>query len=56
MAFWFSLMLGVGVVAWVYSKIMHRSNSTQSSIIAAGVVGIIAFIVFFIILKISFHM
>ena len=43
-----SFLFALGVGAWVYSKAQKRNGGlAQQSLIAAGVVGFIAFIVFF---------
>ena len=41
-------LLGLGVGGWTYAKTMRRTgNNTQSSLILAGVVGFIAFVIGF---------
>ena len=42
-----ALIFAAGISAWVYSKMRHRTNSGQTSVIIGAVVGIIAFIVFY---------
>lgn len=47
-----AFMLAIGVAAWVYNKLMSSTgNNTQSSLIAAGVVGGLLFIISLIILR-----
>lgn len=42
-----SFIFAVGVAAWVYNQAQKRFGGiTQKSVIVAGVVGVIAFIVF----------
>ena len=42
-----SLFFAAGVTAWVYNKFMRRTNHVRSSAIVAGLVGVIALIVFY---------
>ncbi len=43
-------MLGAGVAAWTYSKIMRSTgNNTQNALIVAGVAGVFAFVLALII-------
>jgi len=46
----FSLFFAIGVAAWVYNKTTQRTGNTKTSLTTAGVVGLIAFFVFFTIL------
>lgn len=47
----FALFFAIGVGAWIYNKTAQRTgNNTKTSLTTAGVVGLIAFIVFFTIL------
>ncbi|MCX6727409.1 MAG: hypothetical protein WCO19_04155 [Candidatus Saccharibacteria bacterium] len=46
--FLLSLLFSLGVGAWVYGKSQRRNGGlTQQSLVAAGIVGFMAFIVFF---------
>jgi hypothetical protein len=39
-------LLGLGVAAWIYSQMMRRTGgNNQSSLVIAGIVGLIAFVV-----------
>jgi uncharacterized protein with PQ loop repeat len=53
----FALLFAIGVTAWMYSKMSQRTGSSNAkpAIIMSLVVGIIAFIVFFTILKFFLH-
>jgi len=43
-----ALIFGIGVGAWVYNKAQRRSGGlTQQSLIVGGIVGFIAWLVFF---------
>jgi hypothetical protein len=42
-----SLLFAVGSTAWIHSKFMRRTNNGKSSLVAAVVIGVIAFIVFY---------
>ncbi len=42
----FSFIFGVGVGAWVFNKMRHRTESSQTSVIVAIIVGAVAFIIF----------
>jgi len=46
-----SALFSIGIATWVYVKFSQRSNNPRSSIMAAVVTGIIAFIVFFTVLR-----
>jgi hypothetical protein len=47
-----ALMLSVGSAAWVYSKFMNSTgNNTKTALTAAGVVGVILFVIALIILR-----
>jgi len=46
-----ALLFAVGVTTWIYAKFMRRTNHGRTSLIAAGVIGVIAFIVFFTLFK-----
>ncbi len=40
------LLLGAGVAGWIYAQVMKRTgNNTKQSLIAAALVGFIAFLV-----------
>lgn len=46
--FFTSFIFAIGVGAWVYNKTQNRTGGlTQKSLTAAGVVGVIAFVIFF---------
>ncbi|GAC1393152.1 MAG: hypothetical protein NVSMB46_10050 [Candidatus Saccharimonadales bacterium] len=50
------LMLGAGVGAWVYNKMMHKTgNNTQNALIVAGIAGIFAFFLIVTVLSIVFR-
>jgi hypothetical protein len=39
------IFFGLGVAAWVYSKVQRRTGgNTQSSLIVSGLVGLLAFL------------
>lgn len=39
-------LLGIGVTAWIYSKVMRRTGGdNKSSLIISGIIGLIAFVV-----------
>jgi cytochrome bd-type quinol oxidase subunit 1 len=43
-----SFLFALGASAWVYNKVQQRNGGlTQQSLIAAGVCGVVAMIVFF---------
>ena len=46
-----ALILGLGVGAWVFKQMSHRSNDNRTGIIIASVVGVIAAFIFFTVLK-----
>jgi cytochrome bd-type quinol oxidase subunit 1 len=47
-----SFLFALGVSAWVYSKAQRQNGGlTQRSLVAAGVVGVVALIVFFTIIS-----
>ena len=47
-----AFMLAIGVAAWVYNKLMSSTgNNTQSSLSAAGVVGVLIFIITLVVLR-----
>lgn len=47
-----AFLLGVGVAAWVYSKLMRSTGgNTQNSLVASGAVGFIGFLVMLIIMS-----
>lgn len=47
-----ALMAAVGVTVWVYNKLMSNTGgNTQSSLIAAGGIGLVAFVAMFIIMN-----
>lgn len=50
-----AFIFGLGVGAWAYGKFMKSTYSTQSGLVGAGFVGIVAFIVLFTILKYIAH-
>lgn len=46
-----AFLIAASCVAWVYGKFMRNSGSnTQTSVIAAGVIGFLVFVVAFIVL------
>lgn len=48
-----AFLLGVGVAAWVYNKLMRSTGgNTQNSLIASGVVGFIGFVIMLIFMNI----
>ncbi len=48
-----AFLLGVGVAAWVYNKLMRSTGgNTQNSLVASGIVGFVAFVVMFIFMNI----
>jgi uncharacterized membrane protein YsdA (DUF1294 family) len=47
MKLYLSLIFGVGIGAWVFNKTTHRTNRSQTGVIVAFVIGLIAFIVFY---------
>jgi len=53
----FSLLFAVGAMAWVFSKMSQRTGggNAKPALTAALVVGVIAFIVFFTVLKFLLH-
>lgn len=47
-----SFLFALGVMAWVYNQAQNRNGGlTQRSLIAAGVCGVVALIVFFTIIS-----
>ena len=49
--FLLSFLFALGASAWVYNKVQQRNGGlTQQSLIAAGVCGVVAMIVFFTII------
>ena len=47
-----SFLFALGASAWVYNKVQQRNGGlTQQSLIAAGVCGVVAMIVFFTIIS-----
>lgn len=47
-----AFLLGTGVAAWVYSKAMRQTgNNTQTSLIAAGGTGLVAFLLMLLVLS-----
>jgi hypothetical protein len=47
-----ALMLSVGAGAWVYNKFMNTTgNNTKTALTAAGVVGVILFIIAIVIMR-----
>lgn len=47
-----AFLLGVGVTTWVYNKLMRNTGgNTQNSLIAAGAIGFVGFIIMFIIMN-----
>ena len=57
MTFLASLFFGIGLSGWVYSKTAHHTGNSNpaNTLIGAAVVGIIAFIFFFTLLKYVLH-
>jgi hypothetical protein len=50
-----SLLFSGGATTWIYTKFQRYSgNNTKQSIIAAGVAGLVIFIIFFTILNMIF--
>lgn len=40
------ILLGLGIAGWVFSKAMRRTgDNTKSSLVLAGIIGFIAFVV-----------
>ncbi|MDB5163836.1 MAG: hypothetical protein JWS12_454 [Candidatus Saccharibacteria bacterium] len=51
-----SLLLAVGGATWIYTKVMRRSgNNTQQSLVVAGMVAAIIFVVVITLLDLVFH-
>lgn len=52
-----SLLFGVGVAGFAYSRLARQTGNPnpRSSLIMAGVVGVIAFIVLYTLLKLVFN-
>jgi len=52
-----AIFFGVGLAGWTYSKTAHHTGnaSPANTLIGAGVVGLIAFIFFFTLLKYVLH-
>ena len=52
MANWIiALLFSIGVSVWIYAKFMHKTgNNSKSSIIGASVVGVLLFVVSFMLL------
>jgi cytochrome bd-type quinol oxidase subunit 1 len=47
-----SFLFALGVSAWVYNKVQQRNGGlAQRSLIAAGVVGVMALLVFFTVIS-----
>ncbi|HUD08152.1 MAG TPA: hypothetical protein VMQ52_03675 [Candidatus Saccharimonadales bacterium] len=51
MKLYLSLLLGIGVGAWVFNKVAIRTHRNQSGIITALVAGLMAFLVFYTLLS-----
>ncbi|MGD0284001.1 MAG: hypothetical protein ABSB12_00160 [Candidatus Saccharimonadales bacterium] len=51
MKLYLSVLLGVGVGAWVFNKMVIRTHRNQSGIITAFVAGLMAFLVFYTLLS-----
>lgn len=48
-------IFAAGFGTWVYSKMMHSTNSTRNSLTGATVSAVIAFVVIFTLMKYIFH-
>ncbi|HSX24132.1 MAG TPA: hypothetical protein VLE74_03470 [Candidatus Saccharimonadales bacterium] len=49
-------LLGAGVAAWVYGKMMRSTgNNTKNSLIVAAVAGIAALVLVMTVLGVAFH-
>lgn len=47
-----ALLLGIGIAAWVYNKLMRSTGgNTQNSLIGGGSIGAIAFVVMLLIMN-----
>jgi len=47
-----ALLLGIGVTTWVYNKLMNNTGgNTKSSLIAASMIGVVAFVVMLLIMN-----
>jgi hypothetical protein len=47
-----SFLFSIGAATWIYTKFQRYSgNNTQQSVFAAGISGLVIFIIFFAILK-----
>jgi hypothetical protein len=50
-----AIIFAAGFGTWVYSKMMHSTNSQHSALTGATVSGVIAFVVIYTLMKYIFH-